>query len=95
MSIHVNPISETKERWLEKNGELLIQPPNEIKSEKGGRVVLCLVDNFHFTALAVIYDDRELEEFTQSDDPRPKTWYSAFAEDFPENMREELSRYGY
>lgn len=36
---------------------------------------VCLVDNGHFTAAAVIHNISELKEFANEYDPRPKHWY--------------------
>lgn len=46
--------------------------PSNIANDK---VIVCLVDNIFFYALAVAFNDRELEAFTLPGDERPKTFY--------------------
>jgi hypothetical protein len=73
MGLYINPETGTKEEWLASHGILQQQVPKQYKSE--GRYVVCLVDNGLFTAAGVCYKQEELEEFTRSEDYRPKTWW--------------------
>ena len=44
---------------------------SDIPSEYG---LICVVDNGPFEAAAFCYNEREFEEFTRQDDPRPRKW---------------------
>lgn len=39
------------------------------------KALICEVDNYHFKANALIYSNRELEEFSNPSDRRQKRWY--------------------
>lgn len=77
MSCYVNPPQESKEAFLNREGRKIHgkEIPRRVKDIPADLLLVCLVDNGWMTAAAVGYSDRELEEFTRSDDPRPRTYY--------------------
>ena len=83
MGYYINPKVGTKEQWLEKYG-------NEVDTgslDDPERVPVCLVDNGLFTAAGICYNHRELNEFSNPNDSRPKRWYLA--------PKDQLVREGY
>lgn len=40
-----------------------------------GKALICEVNNFSFKANGLIYSQRELEDFSEPGDRRPKKWY--------------------
>lgn len=73
MGFYINPPDMTKEAWLAAHGERLTGPPS--RHIDNGKVVVSHVDNGPFTAAAVAYSMRDLEEFQRPDDRRPKQWW--------------------
>lgn len=74
MGVYINPTNgQTKEQWLKDNAIELPYPPAPRDLDKEHSIV-CLVNNWQFTAAAVAYDKRELRAFLQ-DDGREKTWW--------------------
>lgn len=75
MGVYINPTNgQTKEQWLNDNGIELgptIPPGNYMTGDES---LVCLVNNWQFTAAGVAYDERELRAF-QQDDGREKTWW--------------------
>lgn len=72
MGFYINPVGETKESWLQKNGRRLSGVPNTYRD--GNDIAVCLVDNGRFTAAAIAVNPRELDAFRYPDG-RPKTWF--------------------
>lgn len=73
MGCYVNPRNMDKADWLQANGVITGQEPTPITDT---HLPVCLVDNGMFTAAAVAYSPRELAEFTRTDDPRRKLWFT-------------------
>ena len=74
MGYYVNPPKESKETWLKENGTVIRQPVSyELIAEH--RCAICLMDNGPFSAAAIIYDQRELDDFGDPTDHRPKQWF--------------------
>lgn len=72
MGCYINPRSETKEDFLRAKGERCLGVPAvNLKEDK---LAVCLVNNGPFTAAAVAFSQRELEEFAR-EDGRPKAWF--------------------
>ena len=46
-------------------------PPSQLPDD---RALVCVVLNGPFDAAALIFDDREYQDFSSSSDHRPKTW---------------------
>lgn len=78
MGCYVNPDHEDKEVWLEKNATTIYAmntfPKWETIFATNERPVV-LVDNGLFKAAGVAYDEREYQNFTREDDPRPRKVY--------------------
>lgn len=74
MGAYVNPPNASKEEWLAYYGVELTEAPSTI-DEVVGSLPVCLVDNGPFTAAGIAYSDRELKEFADPTDMRPKRWY--------------------
>ncbi|MDP3697058.1 MAG: hypothetical protein Q8R55_03425 [Candidatus Taylorbacteria bacterium] len=76
MGFYVNPRNESKESFLQREG---ICAPSDRKisweSVPAGFLPVSLVNNGSFTAAAIAYSEDELDEFTSSDDPRPRKLY--------------------
>lgn len=78
MGLYINPPNQTKEEWLNEHGILVSMFPNlweTVLLEKPSTVIVCLIDNFSFTAAAVMYNEKEYQEFN-TPDGRKKTWYT-------------------
>ena len=74
MGYYINPPGQSKERWLEENGNPL---PLNTKWENipGGHLPVILVDNSVFTAAAIGYSKSEFEYFLDPEDRRLKKMY--------------------
>jgi len=64
----------SKRDWLEKNGVRLSQAPKWDEIQKDCCAVCC-VENGMFQAAAICYKPREIEEFNDPTDSRPRAWY--------------------
>lgn len=64
-----------KSDWLKMNCYGERETPPEWYMIPKDCTVICCVDNGPFEAAAVCFSKRELAEFSQPDDPRPKHWY--------------------
>lgn len=73
MGSYVNPKSETKESFLEREGKLVDSPSWKNKPENTLPVIL--VCNAFFTAAGIAYSERELQVFLDPFDFRPKKFY--------------------
>lgn len=77
MGCYVNPSDMTKESWLEKNANELHGGPPQWSRVLEGNLPVCLVHNGAFTAAAIAYSERELQDFSDPQDRRPKRWFVA------------------
>lgn len=59
------------------NGVRLEKAPKSIIDLTEGQGLVCIVDNGPFQAAAFVFDDGELDAFTQPGDGRSKVWVSA------------------
>lgn len=75
MGYYVNPPNETKEQFLTQHGDPYQDGQTAYEAARPDSRAVCLVDNGPFTAAGIIYDERELTAFTDSDDSRSKQWY--------------------
>jgi hypothetical protein len=74
MGFYINPKGQTKEAWLQHNGERIPTPSTWPAPE--GKAYVCMVDNGPFKAAAIAYSKGEMEEFADtSSDPRPRSWH--------------------
>ena len=75
MGVYINPKNETKEEFLEREGE----PVDHTKikfDELTDRLPVVLVSNLYFTAAGVVYNQREWDDWLSChDDGRPKRYY--------------------
>lgn len=87
MGCYVNPDHEDKETWLENNATTIYAmntfPKWETIFATNERPVV-LVDNGMFKAAGVAYDEREYQDFTREDDPRPRKIYRVLLEKLKE-----------
>lgn len=73
MGYYVNPRNMSKEEWLAKHGTPCLRiTHDEVPKNK---MLVALINNGPFTAAGVAYSAREHEEFTRTDDRRPKSYY--------------------
>jgi len=73
MGCYINPESETKEEFLNREGARVPQLNWATKPE--GTLPVVLIDNGFFTAAGVAYSENELDAFTRPDDYRPHKFY--------------------
>lgn len=74
MGYYINPPSETKEEFLEREGVEIDLIDVAITLDA---VPVCLVDNGWFTAAGIAHDDRTLTEFTANpEDHRPRRYFA-------------------
>lgn len=74
MGCYVNPENETKEEFLEREGQEVITDfvsSNYKFLKQEGKLPVVLCDNGNFTAAGVAYTEREFERFVRYDN-RPK-----------------------
>jgi hypothetical protein len=74
MGYYVNPITESKESFLLREGQRVDKPDsyNRIPRDKA---LVVLVDNGMFTAAGVAYSQDEFEAFTDLRDGRRKSYF--------------------
>ena len=68
-----------------------IQPtimPKSLKDVPEGEALICQVDNGFFKANALIYSERELKDFSDNSDERPRKWFF-----MTKNIAHQLSDY--
>lgn len=90
MGIYINPSGQSKNAWLQENAVEIPGMPRDFSAVPSGAVMLCLASNGLFDALAVLYSDGELKEFTRPDDLRPRSYYYAQEAKLPEYVQGEL-----
>ncbi len=77
MTLYLNPTKISKEDFLQKYGTLV--KPEEIAQKNlddhSETCVVCLVDNGHFLAAGILDEQRDLSDFTDPRDFRPKKFY--------------------
>jgi hypothetical protein len=71
MGQYINPPGETKEAFLLKNGT----PAEASWPIDNSFGLVCLLNNGSFNAAGICFDRKELEEFNDSRDDRPKRWF--------------------
>jgi hypothetical protein len=76
MGCYINPKGESKEDWLGSEAVPLPSEPPECFRPLDGWMIVCLIDNYAYTAAGVAFNDRELAAFKSLDD-RPKWWFVA------------------
>jgi hypothetical protein len=98
MGIYIDPPNREKEAFLAEFGQgLTLDAAYEHDCDTNReQVLVCLVDNFAFTAAGVCFSNREKEAFA-SPDGRPRRWYlvpldslndaAGLGEDFPQKYR--------
>lgn len=77
MGCYVNPTEESKEEFLEREGEEVVSDVISIffkEHVKRGNMPVVLVDNGKFSAAGVAYCESEFERFVRYDN-RPKKFY--------------------
>jgi hypothetical protein len=90
MGCYVNPKGETKEHWLLKKGITVTSKEardllrEELKNKDISVLPVILVNNGPFTAAAIAYSEKELEEFLRPEDLRKKWIYIVALEDLKE-----------
>jgi hypothetical protein len=75
MGCYVNPPSESKEAFLQREGRRVsTSDAGTIDFETSAELPVCLVNNGMFTAAGVAYDREEFNAFANPDG-RSKVWY--------------------
>ena len=88
MGCYVNPRAMSKELWLRQRAKLVggVNIPgkeNHVPSYASfakGTMPVVLIDNAHFTAAGVAYNEAEYREFTDVSDYRPRALYEVSIE---------------
>ena len=79
MGYYINPVDESKESWLHKNAFPVTRTDARLFDVHGlrehGFVLLALVENGAFRALAVLHSDQEQDEFLDPNDSRSISYY--------------------
>lgn len=89
MGCYINPDNETKEKWLEENGELIKSwfPTDKVHFKPyeeycvNNKLPVIIVDNGPFRAAGVCYNESKFKAFTDPSDPRPRMLYLVSIED--------------
>ena len=74
MGYYINPVGKTKEVWLQENGMQLPGIPPLPSTLPDTKRLLCYIDNGTFSALGVVFNDKEYEAFSGPYDKRRKVW---------------------
>lgn len=74
MGYYVNPVTEEKEDFLDREGQVIALPFRWEDVPKG-KLPVILLDNRIFTAAGIAFSAHELNEFQLPDDHRPKRGY--------------------
>lgn len=74
MGYYINPKEMSKEDFLAKYG-VIVHPSISFGDIPKDCLIVCWVHNEAFTAVAIAYSPRELEEFQRKDDLRPKKFF--------------------
>lgn len=74
MGFYINPPNQSKEEWLKQHYIKFSSIPPLFHKDEEGNIVVCLVQNPGFTAAAICFSKRELQEFQHPDDRRDKFW---------------------
>ena len=77
MTIYLNPPKMSKEAFLQKHGESVLESDVELYNlDKHDTVCLvCLVNNGSFNAAGILHGQRDREDFTSPSDPRPRAFF--------------------
>jgi len=73
MTDYLNFSATSKKEWLMVNGVKLEVAPLHL--EEGDYVLVCLIDNGLFDAAAVVDSERDLMDFRDQEDDRPRSWW--------------------
>ena len=98
MGLYINPPDQSKEDWLANNAKSMhCTPPAKARQNLGDgeTVVVCLVVNGGFTAAGVAFNDRELRDFADPNDQRPKVWLLVPVEKVEEVTGKKLDDWNY
>ena len=91
MGLYVNPENESKEEFLNREGELVSEGNGyshiDFDLVPNNMFIVCLVNNGYFTAGGVAYSEREFKMFDEPDG-RPKKWYIVDKDKLAENCPE-------
>jgi len=79
MGIYLNPPMEDKTQWLLTHGSAIVRPGN-LEEVYPDHLPVCLIDNGHYNAAAVAFNEKELDRLSRPDS-RPKVWFSVPIED--------------
>lgn len=75
MGYYINPPDMEKEKFLAIYGSpITAEQASKHSANDDQKLVVCLVDNYQFTAAGIAYDDRERDAFMMPDG-RAKKWY--------------------
>lgn len=86
MGLYIEGIGNTVEEklvWLNTMGYMRVSGRGKLKGlndheslVKRNRRFVCIVDNGHFQAIGVAFDQQELDRFNLETDDRMKVWYT-------------------
>lgn len=93
MGYYVNPRNESKESFLMRKGIEVPSNTMQWSDLPSGCLPVILVDNGPFTAAAIAYSERELAEFTRTDDRRPRTIFIVEIQDLIPVAGEDFLQY--
>lgn len=74
MGVYVNPREESKEAFLEREG-MHVAPPANLSEIPANKMLVCWKNNGFFSAVALIYNERELRAFNDSTDGRDTIFF--------------------
>jgi hypothetical protein len=74
MGYYINPHNETKEEFLGRVGTLVPVAPTWAEIPTDSNLVI-LLHNRSFTAAAILFDEKEFNEFMDPDDTRRREYY--------------------
>lgn len=75
MGAYINPYTETKESFLEREGTPITKNVAMWHVDFHNELLVALINNGDFTAAAIAFDDRERDEFTNPEDNHPINYY--------------------
>jgi hypothetical protein len=63
------------EMLTSQHGAVAVPQPKSLAEVPEDKALICVIDNGPFEAAALIYSDRELQDFTRGDDWRPRQFF--------------------
>lgn len=88
MGYYINPRNQTKEQFLLEKGVPISSYNLQYFDFRSDKLPVCLVDNVIFTAAGILYNQKEIQAFTDPYDSRPKEFFLVKRSDLVDYYKE-------